>query len=59
MNKNNPSIQCVVSECRYHADSADYCTLDQILVGKDEQFTMKAEGTDCKSFIAKNESSFT
>lgn len=50
----NPSIHCVVSECRYHANSSDYCTLKEIDVGKNESFTSKSEDTDCKSFRVKD-----
>ncbi|QHQ61746.1 DUF1540 domain-containing protein [Anaerocolumna sedimenticola] len=53
MDKKNPSIQCVVSECRYHAGNTDYCTLDQISVGRVDSFSSKSEDTDCESFIAK------
>lgn len=49
----NKSIGCIVSECRYHAGSTDYCTLDKIKVGKVESYTDKAEGTDCESFKVK------
>jgi hypothetical protein len=51
--KKNPSIQCIVSECRYHAGNTDYCTLDQIMVGRKESFSSKTEDTDCESFIVK------
>lgn len=50
----NPSIQCIVSECRYHAGNEDYCTLDQIKVGKSEAVSNKSEDTDCESFIVKD-----
>lgn len=50
----NPSIECIVSECRYHAGKDDYCTLDKIKVGKVESVTAKSEDTDCESFIVKN-----
>lgn len=51
----NPSIQCVVSECKYHANTSDYCTLDTIMVGRKEQVSQKSEDTDCESFIAKQD----
>ncbi len=53
MDKKNPSIQCIVSECRYHAGNTDYCTLDQISVGRVDSISSKSEDTDCESFIAK------
>ncbi|MDF2586272.1 MAG: hypothetical protein K0S41_113 [Anaerocolumna sp.] len=55
MDKNqNPSIGCVVTECKYHAQNADYCTLDKIMVGKNESFSSKSEDTDCESFIVRD-----
>ena len=50
----NSSIGCVVTECKYHAGNEDYCTLDKIRVGKKEQYSAKAEDTDCESFIVKD-----
>lgn len=52
MNK-NPSIQCSVNECSYHANSDNYCTLDKIQVGKHEAQATQIECTDCQSFAAK------
>ncbi len=52
--ESNPSIQCIVSECRYHADNDDYCTLDQISVGRVDSYSSKSEDTDCESFISKD-----
>lgn len=49
----NPSIQCTVDDCRYHADRVDYCTLDNILVGKNETKAVETENTDCESFKVK------
>ena len=49
----NPSIQCVVSECRFHAQNADYCTLEKIKVGQNDSFSSKVEDTDCNSFQVK------
>lgn len=49
----NQSIACTVSECRYHANAEDYCTLDQIQVGKTETPSKKSEDTDCESFQVK------
>jgi len=51
----NPSIECVVHECRYHAQNTDYCTLDKITVGKNDAFSSKVEDTDCKSFEVKSD----
>ena len=49
----NPSIQCSVNECSYHASSDNYCTLDKIQVGKHESHATKSECTDCESFKVK------
>ncbi|WFR55307.1 DUF1540 domain-containing protein [Anaerocolumna sp. AGMB13025] len=54
----NPSIQCIVSECRYHAGEKDYCTLDKISVGRVESVSSKSEDTDCESFIARDNKAF-
>lgn len=49
----NPSIQCTVNECIHHANQVDYCTLEQIQVGKHDNVTNEVEGTDCESFKVK------
>lgn len=49
----NSSIGCTVKECKYHAQSKEYCTLNQILVGTHEENPTVPECTDCKSFEAK------
>lgn len=50
----NQSIGCTVEECKYHATSKDYCTLDKIQVGKCNcGETTRNEETDCESFQAK------
>lgn len=55
----NSSIQCVVNECKYHAESSDYCTLDAIRVNRNhEQVSQKSEDTECGSFIAKGDKFF-
>lgn len=50
----NSSIECQVNECRYHSGTEDYCTLDNILVGKSQATAKSVENTDCKSFDAKD-----
>lgn len=50
----NSSIGCSVSECQYHAGNDQYCTLDKIMVGKNESFTSQARDTDCESFKVKD-----
>ncbi|SCJ97681.1 Domain of Uncharacterised Function (DUF1540) [uncultured Clostridium sp.] len=52
MNKNE-SIKCSVQQCKHHADSVDYCTLNAIQVGTHEANPTVPECTDCKSFVLK------
>ncbi|MFU0828217.1 MAG: DUF1540 domain-containing protein [Lachnoclostridium sp.] len=54
----NPSIQCVVSECRYHAGEKDYCTLDKIQIGRTDSFSSSSNETDCESFIVKEDKAY-
>lgn len=49
----NPSIQCQVDECKYHSVNEDYCTLNNIMVGKSGQTATSKESTDCNSFDVK------
>ena len=51
----NPSIQCEVSECKYHANTTDYCTLDQILVSRKEEVSQNSADTECGSFISDSD----
>jgi hypothetical protein len=51
----NPSIGCIVSECQYHSEADDYCTLDKIMVGRTEQYSSTSKETDCESFISKRD----
>lgn len=54
MNNNaNKCISCTVQQCAYHCDTADYCSLDHILVGTHEQNPAQDQCTDCKSFRRK------
>ncbi|WP_300382310.1 DUF1540 domain-containing protein [Clostridium sp.] len=52
MNKNS-SIGCTVKQCRYHAMSENYCSLNSIQIGTHEQNPTKIECTDCNSFALK------
>lgn len=52
MNK-NPSIECSINNCQYHAQSENYCTLNKIKVGTHEPNPTKVECTDCESFELK------
>ena len=49
----NSSIKCSVEQCKYHACSEDYCTLDSIKVGTHESNPKQVECTDCLSFELK------
>lgn len=51
--KTNSSIKCSVNECKYHATTENYCTLDNINVGKCDCTTCTCEDTECASFEAK------
>lgn len=49
----NPSIQCKVEECKYHAQDREYCSLDNIVVGKQADYATTSNTTDCESFEVK------
>ncbi len=49
----NSSIKCSVQQCKYHANSVDYCTLNAIQVGTHEENPSVPECTDCLSFELK------
>jgi hypothetical protein len=49
----NKSIKCTVGECRHHASTADYCSLDCITVGTHECNPKQDQCTDCLSFKRK------
>lgn len=49
----NSSIKCSVDKCQYHAQSKDYCTLEQIQVGTHEKNPTEIACTDCESFEVK------
>lgn len=49
----NRSIGCSVDECKHHCGDAQYCTLEQIQVGKCELDATTCECTECASFEKK------
>jgi len=49
----NKCIECTVSQCAYHCDEANFCSLDRILVGTHEANPTADQCTDCKSFRKK------
>lgn len=50
----NQSIGCTVTQCEYHCQNEDYCSLDRIMVSTHETNPTMVECTDCSSFKAKN-----
>jgi len=50
-NKTNPSIQCTVDQCAYHAKNANYCSLNSIKVGTHEVDPTVPQCTECESFV--------
>lgn len=49
----NRNIGCTVTQCKYHSDHENYCSLDSIRVGTHESNPTKVECTDCESFVLK------
>ena len=47
----NNSIQCNVTECRFHDKGENFCTLEQINVTKHEKEADTIDCTDCGSFM--------
>lgn len=52
--KANHSIGCSVTQCKYHCESENYCSLEAIQVGTHEQNPTQSKCTDCESFEVKN-----
>ena len=51
--KANKAIECTVQQCAHHCGSANYCSLDRIMVGTHEMNPAMDQCTDCKSFRKK------
>ncbi len=49
----NSSIKCRVDSCKYHDKTAEYCTLSDIVVGKDCNCAKDCCETECLSFEFK------
>ena len=49
----NPSIECSVQQCTYHASKADYCSLDTVQIGTHESDPAQGPCTDCHPFRRK------
>ncbi|WP_432402215.1 DUF1540 domain-containing protein [Wukongibacter sp. M2B1] len=50
----NKSIGCNVTECRHHAKTESYCSLNHIDVVKHANAAKTVECTDCGSFELEN-----
>ena len=50
MEKINHSIKCSVDECAHHAQSQNYCTLNEINVGCCSPKATSCDCTECASF---------
>ena len=50
----NKAIGCTVSQCKYHCDSENYCSLDKIQVVTHESNPTMSQCTDCSTFEPKN-----
>ncbi len=49
----NESIRCTVTQCAYHCQNKNYCSLDCITVGTHETSPSMQQCTDCQSFMRK------
>ncbi len=49
----NKCVECTVTQCANHCDSANYCSLERILVGTHEANPTVDQCTDCMSFRKK------
>lgn len=50
----NQSIKCTVSQCKYHCENENYCSLDCIQIGTHETNPTVKQCTDCMSFDVKS-----
>lgn len=53
-NTANKSIGCTVTQCKYHCNSENYCSLDKIQVVTHESNPTMSQCTDCSTFEPKN-----
>ena len=53
MDRANKCIECTVKQCANHAQNANYCSLDRIMVGSHECNPTQDQCTDCLSFRKK------
>lgn len=53
LNNTNTNIGCTVMDCKFHAESQQYCTLNKIQVVNHTNPATTKESTDCDSFETK------
>ena len=53
MSKINEGVKCSVSNCRHHAGSQNYCSLNCVSIGTHECNPTMDQCTDCLSFTLK------
>ncbi|EKY29566.1 DUF1540 domain-containing protein [Clostridium celatum] len=51
--RHNGSIECTVTECKFHCSDDNYCTLNHIKVVSHTSCASSIECTDCSSFVKK------
>lgn len=51
--RHNSSIGCTVTECKFHCNEDNYCTLNHINIVSHTSCASSKECTDCGSFIKK------
>lgn len=49
----NRCIACTVTQCKYHCDAENFCSLEKIQVGTHEADPTVKQCTDCMSFARK------
>ncbi|MBL4930323.1 MULTISPECIES: DUF1540 domain-containing protein [Clostridium] len=52
MNQNR-SIGCIVTECKFHSEEEQFCSLDKIQIVKHNNKANNIQQTDCGSFKVK------
>ena len=51
--RHNESIGCTVTECKFHCQDDNYCTLNHIQIVTHNSCAYSKECTDCGSFVKK------
>ena len=47
----NRSIACTVTQCKYHCDTENYCSLEKVVIGTHEKNPTVVQCVDCESFV--------